>query len=198
MSLTGLFNKTIISGGSVFTPWAFQEDPAYQAKRFGWKFNCKGWSRDIVRCLRDRGATELIREAKEYEGFWFRPVVDKNVTYGLLTDFPEKLYENRMVSRVPLLAGVNANEGSLDYFYRYTREWASLPYKRVIEEMMRPYMKRYAKVELIASSIEYHYFTRWNKTRLNLGYGRQTGGFGSSVNPDEVFTKVSDTNLSIE
>ena len=126
-------------------------------------------------------------------------MVDKNVTYGLLTDFPEKLYENRMVSRVPLLAGLNANEGSLDYFYRYTREWTSLPYRRVIEEMMRPYMKRYAKVEIIASSIEYHYFNRWNKTRLNLGYGRQTAGFGGgSVNPDEVFIKVSDTDWLID
>lgn len=191
--MSGLFNKTIISGGSVFTPWAFQEDPFYQARRFGWKFSCKGWSRDIVRCLRDRSVSELVRESKEYEGFWFRPVIDKNVSYGLLTDYPERLYQNQMVARVPLQAGVNTNEGSLDFFYRYAREWDLLSHKQVIEEMMRPYMKRYAKVELIASSIEYHYFSRWNKTRLNNG--RQSSGFASvGVNRDEVFVKVSDTN----
>lgn len=48
-------------------------------------------------------------------------------------------------------------------------------------------MRRYAKVEIIASSVEYHYFQRFNRTRA--GFGRQGAGF--PTNKDEVFIKVS-------
>lgn len=190
--LPGLFNKTIIAGGSVFTPWAFQEDPYWQARRFGWKFGCKGWSRDIVRCLRDKGVNDLISNAREYEGFWFRPVVDKNITYGLLTDFPERLYQQRQVAQVPLLAGLNMNEGSLEYYYRNRPEYANQPGKKVVEELLRPFMRRYTKVDIVASSVEYHYFQRANRSRF--AYGRQNngfpGGFVSTPNRDEVYIKV--------
>ena len=189
---SGLFNKTILAGGTAFTPWAFQEDPYWQARRFGEKFGCKGWSRDIVRCLRDRGVTELTNAAREAEGFWFRPVVDKNITYGLLTDFPEKLYQQRKVNAVPMLAGVNLNEGSLEYYFRNRPEYNSKPTKVVVEELIRPFMRRYAKTEIVASSLEYHYFQRANRSRF--AYNRQTpgfpGGYTGVPNRDEVFIQV--------
>lgn len=96
----------------------------------------------------------------------------------------------RQVAQVPLLAGLNLNEGSLEYYYRYKREYSNLPGKEVIEELLRPFMRRYTKVEIIASSVEYHYFQRFNRSRLAYG-GSQNSIFSPGSNRDEVYIRVS-------
>lgn len=200
----GLFNRSIQSSGSVFTPWAFQEDPYYQAWTFAKIFNCWTDSRSLIRCLRERSASELISAASS-NGYWFRPVVDKNLTRPLLKDFPRNLYERGEFARVPLLSGLVRNEGTLDYYKRYhliknsqngNNKWA-------IEELIRPYVRRFTNLKVISTAIDYNYIQKYNNSMMGAnrgGYGRQSGSIiptnpnyhnGFILNQDEKFSEVS-------
>jgi carboxylesterase type B len=176
--LTGLFNRSISASGSVFTPWAFQEDPYYQAWTYARLFQCNTGSRNILRCLKERGAGELIGAAAASD-YWFRPVVDLNITHSkaLLKDFPRKLYERGEVARVPYLCGLTRNEGSLEYYVKYpelAQYVSSSQMREAIERMIRPFLRRYTNSKVISASIDYYYIQRVNHSSSpSASYGRQ-------------------------
>ena len=209
ISFSGLFNRSIAASGSVFTPWAFQEEPYHYAKQLASVFNCRGYPRDMVRCLRDRNVGELI-SASVNNRIWFRPTVDLNVSRPLLVDFPARLYERGDVNRVPFLCGLTRHEGSLDYYLRYNEikhyippstynlpGQGSTPYLRAntrqaIEELIRPFLRRYANEKVISSSIDYYYFRRFNHTQAGrYTYGRQVLAPTLNINYNQKFIEVS-------
>lgn len=160
----------------MFTPWAFQEDPYYQAWTFARLFQCSTGSRSILRCLKERGASELTTAAGA-GGYWFRPVVDLNITHSkaLLKDFPVKLYERGEVARVPYLCGLTRNEGSLDYYLKYSelaQSVAASQMRDAIERMIRPFLRRYTNSKVISASIDYYYIQRVNHSSSGA-FGRQ-------------------------
>ena len=54
--------------------------------------------------------------------FWFRPVVDRNVSSSaLLRDFPLNLYKNGQFNKKPYLVIVTGREGSLEYYLQSGR-----------------------------------------------------------------------------
>ncbi|KAI1292292.1 Venom carboxylesterase-6 [Halotydeus destructor] len=159
----GLFNRSISSGGTIFTPWAFQEDPYYQARDFGRFFNCHSESRRLVKCLRDKSASELTATSRT-NGYHFRPVIDKNTTYPLLKDYPMRLYERNEFAKVPYLAGLTKTEGALDYYLRYNGLTKTSPSRDNLEILLAPYLRRYTNVKVVASAVDYQYFQRFNKT----------------------------------
>ena len=160
----------------MFTPWAFQEDPYYQAWTFARLFQCSGGSRNILRCLKERGAGELTAAAAAGD-YWFRPVVDLNITHtkALLKDFPRRLYERGEVARVPYLCGLTRNEGSLDYYLKYpelAQSVAASQMRDAIERMIRPFLRRYTNSKVISASIDYYYIQRVNHSS-SRAFGRQ-------------------------
>ena len=189
-SVAGLFNRSISASGSVFTPWAFQEDPYYQAWTFSRLFQCSSGSHNILRCLKGRGAGELTAAAAAND-YWFRPVVDLNITHSkaLLRDFPRRLYERGDVARVPYLCGLALNEGSLDYYAKYgevAQAVAASQMRDAVERMIRPFLPRYANSKVISASIDYYYIQRVNHSAS--GFGRQTY---VALNKNEKMIEVS-------
>ena len=162
----------------------------------------------MIRCLRDRSVGELMA-ASVSNRLWFRPTVDRNVTRPLLLDFPQRLYERGEVSRVPFLVGLTRHEGSLEYYLRYNEIKYYIPpssYNQVnqqtsfvrantrqaIEELIRPFLRRYANEKVISSSIDYYYFRRFNHTLTgNYVYGRQVVGPVLNINYNQKFIEVS-------
>lgn len=145
----------------------------------------------MLRCLKERGASELTAAAAA-NGYWFRPVVDLNITHSkaILKDFPRKLYERGEVARVPYLCGLTQNEGSLDYYLKYPdlEQAVTASHMRdAIERMIRPFLRRYTNSKVVAASIDYYYIQRVNHSS-SRGYGRQNY---MGPNKDEKMIEVS-------
>ncbi|KPM02413.1 esterase-like protein 1, partial [Sarcoptes scabiei] len=95
------FTNAISISGSIFSPWAINDNPLAQARDFSYRFTC-GYRQDqIVDCLRYQELSQLMSVSaerdwdKNRQPFWFRPVIDLNVTgSALLKDFPLNLYKS--------------------------------------------------------------------------------------------------------
>ncbi|CAG2179957.1 unnamed protein product, partial [Oppiella nova] len=80
------FQSAISIGGTVFTPWAFKDNPKDQAMNFASFFGCDVRSDHMLECLRniDRNAMMGKSRDRDYDRnvqpYWFRPVVDRNLT----------------------------------------------------------------------------------------------------------------------
>lgn len=175
----------------MFTPWAFQEDPYYQAWTYGRLFHCSTGSRNILRCLKERNANELTTAAG-VNNYWFRPVVDLNITHSkaLLRDFPHKLYQRGEVARVPYLCGLTRNEGSLEYYLRYPEVEpfvTTSQMREAIEQMIQPFLRRYTNSKVVSASIDYYYIQRVNHSSSGT-FGRQTY---TAPNKNEKMIEVS-------
>lgn len=112
---TGLFHKAILQSGAATTPYTFysSKDPDYGRdiiKRLG----C-GDDAMLLGCLREKNIEDFLTVSElthslldlghEY------PVV--TVDGEFLTDEPAKLLEQGFVSKVPVLLGVNKNDGGI-------------------------------------------------------------------------------------
>lgn len=130
--------------------------------------------------MREKAGRELI-SAASVNGYWFRPVIDKNLTRPLLRDYPRKLYEKGDFVRVPLLAGLVRNEGTLDYYSRYhqiKRLANSGSTLLSIEEMIKPYVRRYTNTKVLSAAIDYNYIQKYNHSAgsnpNNFGFRQNT------------------------
>src|SRR5256885_181386 len=80
------FANAISIGGTVFTPWAFESEPRQQAINIASFFGCDSRTHKLVECLRWQDLGALLGKSrdrdwrKNYRPYWFRPVVDRNVS----------------------------------------------------------------------------------------------------------------------
>jgi hypothetical protein len=184
------------------------EEPYHYARQVASVFKCKLSSKDMSRCLREKNLGELM-SASNTNRIWFRPTIDFNVSRPLLSDFPHKIYETRDVNPVPFLAGLMRHEGSLDYYLRYKDIDTYIPpsnyhnpgayaseanTRKAIGQLIRPFLKKYANENVLASSIHYYYFRRFNNSQSrNFMYGRQLSQPALNINYNQKFIEVSFT-----
>lgn len=155
--------------------------------------------------MREKAGRELI-SAASVNGYWFRPVIDKNLTRPLLRDYPRKLYERGDFVRVPLLAGLVRNEGTLDYYSRYhqvKRLANSGSTLLSIEELIKPYVRRYTNTKVLAAAIDYNYIQKYNHSAgnsiNNLGFRQNTypnNGVNNQMNFQAPFAFNFDDTLA--
>jgi len=112
---TGLFHKAILQSGAATTPYTFysSKDPDYGrdiTKRLGCDDNAM-----LLGCLREKNIEDFLK-ASELP----RSVLDLGHKYpvvtvdgGFLPDEPTKLLEQGFVNKVPVLLGVNKNDGGI-------------------------------------------------------------------------------------
>ncbi|XP_795830.2 cholinesterase 1 [Strongylocentrotus purpuratus] len=108
------FNQAIYQSGTVFSPWAFKDDPVAElekAQELGREIGCEDTvsSSALVSCLRNADAVELSTAAdKVYESQY--PVT---LDGFFLDDSPTNVYKMGDFANVPILIGFNKDEGTL-------------------------------------------------------------------------------------
>ena len=99
--------------------------------------------------------------------FWFRPVVDRNVSSSaLLRDFPLNLYKNGQFNKKPYLVIVTGREGSLEYYLQSGRmpQGSTANLQQQISFLIRPSLRYYTNELIMADAFEYRYFNRTQRT----------------------------------
>lgn len=185
----GLISKAVIVGGSAFSPAAFHWNPRRQSREFARELRCMDERSDkIVRCLRLKDWRLLVAASRLSHNFesntfryWFRPVIDRNSTYSLVRDFPHQLYASGHFLRVPLMAGVSAHEGSLEFFINW-RQLRPLSSLERIRFLIRPYLYEFSRSEIVATTLDYNYVRRYNSTGYALSGGSHFHHNGQQVN----------------
>lgn len=112
---TGLFHKAILQSGAATTPYTFysSKDPDYGRdiiKRLGCGDNVM-----LLGCLRKKNIEDFLKVSE-----LTRSMLDLGRKYPVvtvdgefLTDEPTKLLEQGVVNKVPVLLGVNKNDGGI-------------------------------------------------------------------------------------
>ena len=112
---TGLFHKAILQSGAATTPYTFysSKDPDYGrdiTKRLGCDDNAM-----LLACLREKNIVDFLKASELPRG-----VLDLGHKYPVvtvdgefLTDEPTKLLAQGSVNKVPVLLGVNKNDGGI-------------------------------------------------------------------------------------
>ncbi|XP_035711816.1 esterase E4 [Folsomia candida] len=117
-----LFQRAILESGSQFTIWAVQNETYSSSLVVAREMGCHkgGNSAAMVSCLRAKDADWMVgRSIKAWRMLLlsrlpFGPVVESVWTKSLfLTEAPEVSYRNGRVSRVPMIVGLNKDEGSI-------------------------------------------------------------------------------------
>lgn len=168
----GYFTNAISISGTVFSPWAINDNPLAQARDFAYRFSCGYREDQIVECLRyqDLGQLMSVNGERDWEQnrqpFWFRPVVDRNVSgSALLRDFPLNLYQNGQFNKKQYLVIATGREGTLEYYLQAGRMPKGTPdLERQIAFLIRPYLKYYTNELIMASAFEYRYFNRTHRS----------------------------------
>ncbi|CAL8090401.1 unnamed protein product [Orchesella dallaii] len=117
----GLFSRAIMQSGSPLGNWAINREPAKQAKRFAAKFNCSVTDpEEMVACLKAVDGHTFVKAHQEM----LLPLRDKitlfvptiETVHDKNTFLPEEPLESLLsgrVNKVPLIVGVNKEEGLL-------------------------------------------------------------------------------------
>ncbi|XP_026763027.2 esterase FE4-like [Galleria mellonella] len=125
----GLFHKAILQSGSPIVPWGLQHDPIKTAstlvKEFG--YDTKD-PHEIYSILSNKTVSELINAIKysEHKNFitaetLFVPCVEKEIpgVEPIITKYPMDIVSSDNYTKVPMIIGINDNEGiyfvSADY-----------------------------------------------------------------------------------
>ncbi|XP_054166563.1 venom carboxylesterase-6-like [Oppia nitens] len=168
------FQSAVSIGGTVFTPWAFKDNPKDQAMNFGSFFGCDIRTDKLLDCLRNQDWSALMGKSRDrdmdrnYEPYWFRPVVDRNVSSSaILKDWPLNLYQNSLFKPCPYVLGFTKDEGTLEFYLQKARVDNRQTNEEKIAFLIRPFLKEWASEDIIASAIYYQYFAR-NQSRVNV------------------------------
>ena len=186
----GLYHNVMIISGSVFTPNAVTIPDPKSALDFGRAVNCDfgesmvdsnsyNLSQRLVDCLRTKTTQELMLVTKlsglypNTFQFNFGPVVDKNTSSPVLIDEPIRLFRSGNYWKTPMVSGITANEGALDYFLYYDKikDWTLTEKIHYLFEKFN-YNDFYTKI--LTKSVDWFYFKRLNDSVIPFsGYDRK-------------------------
>ncbi|CAG7725727.1 unnamed protein product [Allacma fusca] len=118
----GLFNQAIAHSGSAMVPFAIQSNPAETFKGFVTELNCTAPStEEAVTCLKSKDIQEIravVEKTKWFVEFLYPmfPAVETVSTKNsrnFLPKHPREMLKGGYFSHVPLIIGVNEDEGAL-------------------------------------------------------------------------------------
>lgn len=155
----GYFRAAIGESGSALNGWALQKDPIVWAHALADKLQCPTTnSTEMVDCLRQQQAEDLVAAAfslGEYDVMIqpFVPVIEDPETGKFITELPLKILQSGNFNKVPLITGVNKDEGDLTY--SMTRQ-----YYTTIDD----YFFQHTLPVLL------HFLTKYDHNLLNVSY----------------------------
>lgn len=136
----GLFKNGISHSGNALDPWVMMENAKQKAHQVAQFVNCPADHKQMLKCLRNKPAQELVVLAKKFQPFLYNPfspfgvVVEKNHKGAFLTDSPIHLLTKGKHQKLPWLLSQTQDEGLYPgaEFYddeilkRINEEWSKL------------------------------------------------------------------------
>ncbi|CAG7833495.1 unnamed protein product [Allacma fusca] len=118
-----LFHRAIMQSGSALCDWAVEPNPREFADIIAEELECSGNSEDIRTCLKEKTPEELVKAQQSTIKTWAfpirtAPVVDieaRGEGKALLPDTPSNLMDAGAYAQIPVIAGVNHDEGLMGY-----------------------------------------------------------------------------------
>ncbi|KDR06604.1 venom carboxylesterase-6-like [Zootermopsis nevadensis] len=114
----GLFNRGISQSGSSLCPWTQMEDGPAKARKLGAFLGCDdGNSRELVDCLRNRPARQIVEQVKHFQVWMynpfspFGPTVETAGSNPFLTKHPVDLLLEGKVHDVPWITSATTEDG---------------------------------------------------------------------------------------
>ena len=113
----GLFNNGISHSGVAINPWVMQENSREKAHQIAAYTNCPEDHQQLLTCLREKPAEDLVMLAKHFQSFLYNPfspfgvVVESPSKTAFLTDHPMDLLEKGNFKKLPWLLSQTQDEG---------------------------------------------------------------------------------------
>ncbi|XP_046452283.1 venom carboxylesterase-6-like [Daphnia pulex] len=114
----GLFHRAIAQSGSALNPWSIEKSVGEYSRLLAKDLDClSSNSSEVLSCLRNKPARELAIFRKKIEVFKiipiaFGPRIDTERELPFIPDEPKNLIEQKQINEVPLIMGLNENEGA--------------------------------------------------------------------------------------
>ncbi|GAB6030711.1 hypothetical protein CHUAL_007564 [Chamberlinius hualienensis] len=123
---TGLFQAAIVQSGNPLADWGFGYDsPANIAYKLAKNLHCPTTTtRVAIECIKSKNEMDILKAAYSLPNsldeveplFTYRPVVDSVASWPpFLSDHPRQLLLNGIVNDVPVISGINKDEGIMFY-----------------------------------------------------------------------------------
>lgn len=113
-----LFQNGISHSGVAINPWVMMENAREKAHALGNYTNCSQEDHhNMLNCLREKPAEELVMFAKNYQPFLYNPfspfgvVVEPNIESAFLIDHPLKILKEGSFKKLPWLLSQTQDEG---------------------------------------------------------------------------------------
>ncbi|KZS20997.1 Liver carboxylesterase 1 [Daphnia magna] len=114
----GLFHRAIAQSGSALNPWSIEKSVGTYTRMLAKDLDCQSLnSGELLACLRSKPARALAIFRKKIEvlrivPIAFGPRIDRERKLPFISDDPRKLIEQNRINSVPLITGLNENEGA--------------------------------------------------------------------------------------
>nr|CAH0110476.1 unnamed protein product [Daphnia galeata] len=115
----GLFHRAIAQSGSSLNSWALEKSVGSYTQKLGRYFNCQhSNSSELLTCLRKVSARKMAGFRRQIEimieyPIAFGPRIDIERKSPFIPGDPRKLMESKQINSVPIISGLNKNEGAL-------------------------------------------------------------------------------------
>ncbi|XP_053674567.1 carboxylic ester hydrolase-like [Anopheles nili] len=181
----GLFRNAIGHSGSAFNPWVMVEGAAEKTKLIASGVGCptEASSKELLNCLRQRSAEELVRQVPKLQDFLYNPfsplgvVVEKRGKfnpYPFLSEHPHVLTRAGMFAKKPILLSVTGAEG----LYPAAEFFSNTSYIQQINDRWN---------ELLPSILDYKYSVRDVHIRNALSEVIRTYYLGTNALSEQTF-----------
>ncbi|KAJ8950496.1 hypothetical protein NQ318_015240, partial [Aromia moschata] len=118
----GLFHRVIAQSGTAFCSWsiAAKDEVVKNSKKLAKIFECPtNSSVEMVECLRSVDPFDLVNQDTQFME-WdydpmipFKPVIEPKVEGAFLTEHPAEAFRSGRAADVPLIVGLNTEDGAL-------------------------------------------------------------------------------------
>ncbi|XP_055953429.1 esterase E4-like isoform X1 [Argiope bruennichi] len=175
----GLFSRAIMQSGSALCDWALEGEPLGYAREIAQRVKCPTDSPTaILDCLRLKPVMDILNAQKDTKIFGDYPlravpVVEKSGDGKFLPDTPINLLNAGNFRRVPLMAGVNRDEGAFFYptllntYRNALRENPNFLRTHLIPMFILTTTNIRGNVDSVSETIIFEYFNRINHSNVS-------------------------------
>nr|CAH0104239.1 unnamed protein product [Daphnia galeata] len=190
----GLFHKFILQSASALCDWSIERSPLEYAMRVADGLKCFGRTDSVVNCLKNQSVDQLIRKQTEllqYSLFPVRsaPVLDTDSRdHPFLPQLPIDIIKNRKYNPLPMMSGLNPDEGLLFYLWIHYENMAKMTSKTFLEKELVPgviasLIKNVTEIDSTIKVIQEQYFGK-----MDYGDSRHFVPRFSQLIEDSAFT----------
>lgn len=165
----GLFQKFISQSASALCDWSIEKSPLEYAWKIAEGLQCSGRLKSVINCLKNQSVEHLIRKQTDllqYSLFPVRcaPVIDAGSRdHPFLPELPQDIIKNRRYNPLPMMSGLNPDEGLLFYLWIHYENMAKMSSKTFLEQELVPgviasMIKNASQLDSIVKIIQEQYF----------------------------------------